>query len=438
MKIRKILSCAGIMLGMSVSMLLQTQLTTAMPVISKEFGTTNYYSWVYSGYLLASTVTIPLFGRVCDRYGYRKNYLIGGLLFFSGTLFSGLSRNMNFLILSRVITGLGSGIVVPAAYGIIGGLFPKEQMRKVYGLLAVFQIFNTGLGSLLGGIFSTYFTWQFGLLIMLPFEFLGFMLVVLSIREDNRMNNDNPIGFRSAVLLVPALLVTMFGLEKCSNSLSVMNILLFLTGIALLTVFLIREQKTENGILPVEVVKNGRLRGLLFEVLLMGAVLNICFAYLPIHMVREFSWTTNRSGKVLLLYIVTMGIASIISSYVKKEPGRIICFGWGSFLIGCVTGIFSYFTHFVSLFLLANVLLGLGVGVLSGTLLGVIQAEIKLNRASTNGIAHLMRNMGGTLGVCALQISLLRGMGLLFAGLLAFAVIALSIQLFIVMKRRFY
>jgi len=435
-KTRKILSCAGILLGMSISMIMQTQLTTAMPVISKEFGTTDYYSWVYSGYLLASTVTLPLFGRICDRYGYRKNYIIGGLLFFFGTLFSGLSGSMGTLIVSRVVAGFGSGIVVPAAYGIISSQFKKEQMRKVFGFLAVFQIFNTGLGSVLGGVFSTHFTWQLGLLILLPFELLGVMLVVLTIRNDGRMKNDAAIGFRSAIVLAPALLITMVGLEQCNDSLSVMNVLILLTGIVLLTFFVIREQKTANGILPVEVIKNGKLKGLLLEVLLLGAVLNICFAYLPTYMVREFGWTTNTSGKVLLVYILAMGIASISSSFVKKESGKVICFGWASALLGCVIGTSSYFTHFVSIFVFSNVLLGIGVGALAGTVLGTIQAEIEMNSASTNGIAHLMRNMGGTLGVCALQFSLLQGMGFLFTGLLVIGTIALSIQIFVVMKRR--
>ena len=436
MKTGKILSCVGIMLGMSISMMMQTQLTTAMPVISREFGTTGYYSWVYSGYLLASAVTLPLFGRICDRYGYRNNYIVGGFLFLLGTLFSGISRSMGALILSRVVAGFGSGIVVPAAYGIVGSLFQKEQMRKVFGFLAVFQIFNTGLGSVLGGVFSTRFTWQLGLLILLPFELAGVLLVVLTIRKDDHMKTVDTIGFPSAMLLAPALLITMYGLEKCSDSLSIRNVMILLPGIVLLTVFMIREQKTENGILPAEVLKNVKLKGLLVEVLLMGAVLNVCFAYLPTYMVREFDWTTNTSGKVLLLYIIAMGTASMASSFVQKESDKVIFFGWGSALLGCIIGLASFFTHFVSLFLLSNLLLGIGVGVLAGTVLGTIQAEIERNSASINGIAHLMRNMGGTLGVCALQFSLVRGMGFLFSGLFVFGLAALSIQIFVVRKRR--
>lgn len=436
MKTRKLLCCVGIMLGMSISMILQTQLTTAMPVISNDFGTTDYYSWVYSGYLLASTVTLPLFGRICDRYGYRNNYLIGGILFFLGTLFTGISKSMGALILSRVATGLGAGIMVPATYGMVSRLFDKDQMRKVFGFMAVFQIFNTGLGSVLGGLFSTHFTWRLGMLLLLPLEFVGGMLVVMNFRTNERMKEDTAICFRSAILLAPALLLTMYGLEKSSASLSAMNVIILLFGLVLLAIFVIREQHTENGFLPLEIIQNGRLKGLLLEVLLMGAVLNIGFAYLPTYMVREFAWTTSTSGNVLLLYIIAMGAASIGASFIKKEPGIIICFGWGSSLLGCVLGIASYYTHGVSLFLLSNALLGAGVGILAGTVLGTIQAEITRNSAGTNGIAHLMRNMGGTLGVCAMQFSLFQGMELLFTGLLVLGAIALSIHILLVMQRR--
>lgn len=160
MKMIKVFTCIGLLLGMSISTLMQTQLTTAMPVISNEFGTTDYYSWVYTGYMLASSVTIPFFGWICERCGHRKNYIVGGLIFFIGILFSGLSNSMITLVLSRVVMGIGAGIVVPATYGIISTLFKKEDMRKVFGLMAIVQIINKGLGSVLGGVFSTYFTWR--------------------------------------------------------------------------------------------------------------------------------------------------------------------------------------------------------------------------------------------------------------------------------------
>lgn len=436
MKTRKNLSCIGIMLGMGISMLLQTQLSAAMPMISQEFGTTSYYSWVYSGYLLASTVTLPLFGRICDRYGYRRNYLIGGIIFFSGTIWSGLSQSMGALVLSRIVTGLGSGIIVPATYGMISALFPKEQMRKVFGFAAVFQIINSGIGSVLGGVFSTHFTWRIGLFILLPFELLGCLLVLLTMRKDGKVDQKASISLGSAIFLVLSLLITMYGLEKLSDSFNMYSGLILVTGLFLLVLFVLREQRIPNGILPADIVSNPQLKGLLIEVLLLGAVLNTCIAYLPTYMVREFGWTTSRSGSIMLIYIITMGIASIAASFLKKEAGQLILFGWCILVIGGFLGGVSFFSHTVSFLLLSAALLGIGVGILSSTVLGVIQEEVSVSSAGTNSIAHLMRNMGGTLSVSAFQITLTKSMGFLFPGFLLLGILALTIHVVGVQRRR--
>lgn len=435
MKLKKTLSCIGIVLGMSISMLVQTQLVTAMPIISEEFQTTKYYSWVYSSYLLASTVTLPLFGKISDRYGYRINYLVGGCLFGFGTLLSGFSKSMFTLIFSRILSGLGSGIAVPSAYGILSCLFAKEQMRKVFGIFTVFQIINNGLGSVIGGYLSTHYTWRFGLLILLPFELLGLLLVILTIPPNHKLHTNTTIRLSSAFLLSAALVTTMLGLEKCSSSMNISHLLLLLGGILLLILFLLWEQKIENGILPREIMDNKKLRALLLEILFMGAVLNICIAYLPTYMVKTFLWTTSTAGKMMICYILAMGISSIAASFIKKDTQTLICFSWCVFLLGCLLGFYSYFNHSVLLFLICNLLLGVGVGILTGTLLGVIQSEIKNSYAGTNGIAHLLRNTGGTLGVCALQISLTKGMSFLFIGLIVFSFVSLCIQIYL--KRRF-
>lgn len=434
MKIRKVLSCIGILLGMGMSMLLQTQLSTAMPVISGEFGTTGYYSWVYSGYLLASTVTLPLFGHICDRYGCRKNYIIGGILFFLGTLLSALSQSMSVLVLSRIITGLGSGIVVPATYGMIGILFPKDQMRKVFGFAAVFQIINTGLGSVLGGLFSTHFTWRAGLLLLLPLELLGCLLVLLTMEKDGKNERTGSLPLGSALFLTLTLLITMYGLEKCSGNLNLYSVLSLGAGVFLLVLFVRREQRIKNGILPSEVMENSRLKGLLVEVLLLGGVLNICIAYLPAYMVREFGWTTGRSGYVMLFYILALGAASLVSPYLKQMAEHVILFGWCMVVAGSVIGGVSFLSHSVSLLLLSAVLFGIGAGILSSTVLGTMQEEIRGGRAGTNGIAHLMRNMGGTLGVTAFQVTLTQSMGLLFPGILLLSALAITVH--IIIKRR--
>ncbi|MGL6199214.1 MAG: MFS transporter [Lachnospiraceae bacterium] len=434
MRTKKIICCGGLMIGMCISMLLQTQLTTAMPAISEEFGTTSFYAWIYSSYMLASSVTIPFFGRVCERYGYRQNYFVGGILFFLGTLGSALAPNMLLLVLFRILTGFGAGIVIPATYGIIGTLFKKEDMRKVFGLMTVVQIVNKGLGSVLGGYFSTNFTWRYGLLILVPIELIGALLVVFSTNDKQQMKNDMPISMKSACFMTSALLITMYGLEMASNQLSAVSIIILLIGLACMIAFIIREHRADDGILPKEIINSRALKGLLLEVFLLGAVMNICFVYFPLYMVSVFAWTTSRAGVVLLIYIVTMGIASAASAFIKEAAAALTKFSWILFIAGAVLGYTSFLANMTILFYASNVILGLSVGVLSSVVLGDIQVRIEGSSASTNGIAHLMRNIGSAIGVTAFS-PCLSVSWLVFPGLALIGVISATIQGLIVNRQ---
>src|SRR3982751_179189 len=104
---------AGLLLGMSLGALEATVVGTAMPTIITALGGLAHYSWVFSAYLLTSTATVPIFGRLSDLYGRRRIYLIGIALFLSGSVLSGASTSMPMLIVSRAIQGLGTGVIIP-------------------------------------------------------------------------------------------------------------------------------------------------------------------------------------------------------------------------------------------------------------------------------------------------------------------------------------
>lgn len=338
------------------------------------------------------------------------------------------------LVLFRIITGFGSGIVVPATYGIISVLFKKEDMRKVFGFLTVIQIVNKGLGGVLGGYFSTHLTWRYGLLILVPIELLGAILVVLSTSDTKKMENDTSISIKSACLLTLALLITMCGLEITSNALSFFNVLILAIGLFCIAAFVIREHKSDDGILPKEIIKSQALKGMLLEILLLGAALNICFVYLPTYMVNIFGWTTNKSGIVLLIYILTMGVASVGAAFLKKGTDTLITISWGMFILGSGFGLVSFLVGNIMFFYAANALLGFSVGILSSVVLGDMQTKVGDNGASTNGIAHLMRNIGGTIGVTAFGYCLTLPW-LVFPWLVLVGVVAIVIQYFFVNRR---
>jgi MFS family permease len=124
----------GIILGMFGISVMQLILATAMPFIVTEIGGDNLYSWVFSSYMLASLLTIPVFSELADLYGKKKFYLLGMGLFAIGTLYGGLAPDMEHLIVARVIQGLGAGIMIPVSLAMISELFSAEKRGNMIGI----------------------------------------------------------------------------------------------------------------------------------------------------------------------------------------------------------------------------------------------------------------------------------------------------------------
>src|SRR6476646_12103592 len=128
---RRMAVVAGVMTGMAIAALEATIVGTAMPTVIASLGGINHYSWVFSAYLVTSTVTVPVWGKLSDLYGRRLMYQLGIGLFLLGTLLSGFSNSMTELIIFRAIQGLGAGALIPLGMTIIGDIFTLEERAKM-------------------------------------------------------------------------------------------------------------------------------------------------------------------------------------------------------------------------------------------------------------------------------------------------------------------
>ena len=171
------LSFIGITLGMISSVLMQTIIATILPTISNDLGNKDLYGWVFSSYMIASTITIPLFANLSDVYGRKIFYLLGMLLFLTGSLLSGFAQSMNQLIIFRIIQGIGAGAIAPSAIAMISELFTFEKRVKMLGLLSAFQVFANILGPLLGGFIADIYSWRWAFFINIPIGILAFLLI---------------------------------------------------------------------------------------------------------------------------------------------------------------------------------------------------------------------------------------------------------------------
>ncbi len=165
----------GVMLGMLLSALDQTIVGTALPRIVASMGGLDHYSWVVTAYLLASTVSIPIWGKLSDIYGRRTFFILGMVIFLVGSALAGTSQNMTQLIIYRGIQGLGAGAMMPIAMAIIGDLFPPAERGKWQGLIvAVFGLASI-VGPTLGGWITDNWGWRWVFYVNMPVGILAIL-----------------------------------------------------------------------------------------------------------------------------------------------------------------------------------------------------------------------------------------------------------------------
>src|SRR2546423_8500784 len=158
----------GVILGMLLAALDQTIVGTALPHIVADLGGLEHYAWVVTAYLLASTVTVPIYGKLSDIYGRRVFFIGGMIIFLIGSALAGTSQNMTQLIIYRGIQGLGAGGMMPIALAIIGDIFPPSERGKWQGLFVAVFGFSSIVGPTLGGWITDNWGWRWVFYVNMP------------------------------------------------------------------------------------------------------------------------------------------------------------------------------------------------------------------------------------------------------------------------------
>ncbi|MEE8325944.1 MAG: MFS transporter, partial [candidate division NC10 bacterium] len=203
---------AGVMVGIFLGAMESTVVATAMPTIVASLGGLEVYSWVFSSYLLTSTVTVPLWGKLSDLYGRRLLYLIGISLFLLGSVACGFSQTMTQLILFRGLQGLGAGAVLPLGLTIIGDIYPLEARARIQGLFSGVWGVASIVGPFLGGLLTDHFSWQWVFFVNVPVGIVASIMIGRFLREPE---SDGPspgkVDFLGGVVLILALVILLVG-----------------------------------------------------------------------------------------------------------------------------------------------------------------------------------------------------------------------------------
>jgi len=398
----------GLLVALFLGALDQTIVATAMPKILQDLNGLNLYTWVVTGYLLASTAMIPIWGKLSDLYGRKLVVLAGVVIFLAGSALSGQSRTMVELVAFRALQGLGSAGIFSTAFTVIADIYPPAERGKYQGLFgAVFGVSGV-VGPWLGGILTDSLSWRWVFYVNVPVGIVALLLIILQMPPlKPKIEGGVRIDWWGTVTLlvgiIPILLaLSLGGVEYPWGSWRILG--LFAVGAAGLAAFGLVEARAPEPILPFDLFRNrtyviaNAVALLVNGVAFFGAII-----FLPIFMVMVVGVSASAAG--LTLMPLTLGLvgASILAGQVVSRIGR-----YKAILISAIVIVLaSYFIlHGLTVSVTRAqmtwrmVLLGIGIGPALPILTSAIQNSVNPHElGAATSSSQFFRQIGATIGI---------------------------------------
>ncbi|MBA4543418.1 MULTISPECIES: MDR family MFS transporter [Thermoactinomyces] len=381
-----------------------TIVSTAMPRIASELGGLQFISWVFAAYLLTSTVTTPIFGKLADLYGRKVVFTVGAALFLLGSMLSGLSSSMHQLIWFRALQGLGAGGIMPTTFTIIGDIFPYEQRAKVQGWFSSIWGLSGLVGPLVGGFLVDYVSWRWIFYINLPFGLVSVIMLWIFLREegDSRERKIDYLGVLTFSIAVASILFALSTGGTVYSWGSAIIIGLFLVGILFLLIFIWVEFKAEEPMLPLELFKIPSILVSNLAALLSSGILIALNVYLPLWVQGVHGRGATGSGLTLLPMSIGWPIGATLGGrlMLKVGPRKTAVLGLILILAGNVSLAFISQTTPDWVLSVIMLIIGFGFGFSMTVYTVIVQSSVGWNlRGAATASNTFLRSLGQTIGV---------------------------------------
>lgn len=405
-KSKKIWVMVAVMSAMFLSALDQTVVSTAMATIVKDFDALEHLSWVFTAYMLTSTISVPIYGRLSDIYGRKGFFLASIVIFLAGSALCGLSQSMNQLILFRAVQGIGGGALMTNAFAIIADLWTPEERGRWQGLMGgVFGLASV-FGPLLGGWLTDNASWRWAFYINMPLGIVALLAIVFLMPKIKSTIQDKSIDYLGAIYLSLGLTALLLGVTWGGNAYawnSVEIILLLAFSFVTLTFFASVESFVKNPVLPLELFKNATFNVSIVLVFLMGMGMFGVISFIPLFAQQVIGVSATNSGAIMFPMMGGIIVSSIVGgqliSKFKKYKGLAVMGALITWIAITWLSTMNDQTTQGSLSL-KMIMVGIGIGLSMPVLNIAIQnafdrSKIGVVTAST----QLFRSIGGAIGV---------------------------------------
>jgi len=420
----KIIITIALMLGMALAALDTTIVGTAMPSIVGKLGGITLYSWVFSIYLLTSTTTVPIYGKLADLYGRKPLFLFGATLFLIGSAASGAAQSMEQLIIFRAIQGLGAGAVLPIVLTIIGDIFTLEERAKVQGLFSAVWGLSSVIGPFVGGLIVDHFSWRWVFFINIPFGLVSMLLLIFTLKETVERKKHH-LDYFGTVTLTGSIVALLFALLQGGTTwawTSFQSIGLFVVSIVLFAFFIRAELSAEEPILPLTLFNNriitiSSIGGVALGVIMFGVT-----SYVPLFVQGVKGGSATSAGITLGPLLLAWPIAATISGKIVIRYGYRVTATFGMFAASLGVALTTFFNAQTSLpfIVIAMACIGAGLGFASSVFILSVQNAVPWNlRGVATATTQFFRTMGGTVGVAIMGTILNAQMAQRFAPIYA-------------------
>jgi len=402
---------AGVMTGMLLAALEATVVGTAMPTIVAALGGLAHYSWVFSAYLLTSTVTVPVWGKLSDLFGRRRLFQIGVAVFLVGSAACGVAQSMTQLIAARAVQGLGAGALVPLAMTIIGDIFTLEERAKMQGLFSGVWGVSSIFGPLVGGFITDQLSWRWVFLINLPVGIAAAIIIGVALVEPPRHEAPS-IDYLGATVLTAAVTMLLLVLGDPEGIMGRAAVLLVVVA-AMLVWFIRIERRAKDPIVPLALFRNRVVAVAVGVGFLAGIAMFAAITFVPLLAQGVLGATATQAGTFLTPLMLSWVGMSIVGGRLLIRFGArvLVLLGLLLMLAGFIA--LALFTRDTprALMMVELVVIGAGLGLVMLTLLIASQHSVQRHQLGiTTSLNQFSRSIGGAIGVAILGALLSAGL----------------------------